>query len=572
MSPPHAYLPPALADGRAWGFALNLYAVRSRRNWGIGDFTDLRNVVRWAASAGADTVGVSPLHALHYGDPEAASPYSPTSRYFLNPLFIDVEAVAEYATGTARALRERVASEPFARTLADLRALGQVAYARVARAKWSALAALYDVFRSNGGERRAAFAAFAERNGERLERFAVHEALAERFSPGGIRRGWMAWDECYRDASSPDVRAFAVSNRRHVDYFKYLQWVASEQLARAAEEARALALGLYLDVAVGADANGADVWGERRAYVLHETIGAPPDALGPMGQNWGLPPPEPQAMIGENGAFAELLAANMVHARALRLDHVMAMLRLFRIPRGKTAAEGTYVAYPFDDLLSVVRSQSQRFRCAIVGEDLGNVPDGFRERMECERILSYRLLLFERETDGRFRSPGAYPTLALATATTHDLPTLAGWALGRDVDARRRIDALPVDVAARAQADRRAEASLLLASLRDAGELDAAAFDATHRALDERRDDPGAYDGLIAAAYAFLASSRAKLVLVALDDAMGEVDQINLPGTVAEYPNWRRKYRIDIEDIARDARIGALAERVRERVKGSRRR
>ncbi len=568
--PDHAYLPPALERGRAWGFALNLYALRSPRNWGVGDFTDLQQFVRWSASVGADAVGVNPLHALHYLEPEAASPYSPTSRYHLNPLYIDVEAVPEYRSEAARALRERVASDGFVRTLEELRATTHVAYARVARAKWSALGALYDAFREDRSERAAAFRRFSETCGERLERFAVYEALGEYLGRGdGGARGWLGWPEEFRAAESESVRAWAAKHRRRVDYFKYLQWIADEQLAEAGNAARELAIGLYRDVAVGVDVNSADVWGDRGAYVLDETIGAPPDALGPEGQNWGLPPPDPAAMIRDDGsAFRELLRANMSHAGALRLDHVMALLRLFRIPNGESAAAGAYVAYPFDELIAFAREESTLHRCLIVGEDLGNVPDGFRERMERERIFSYRLLLFEREPGGAFRAPAAYPPFALATGTTHDVPTLLGWATGRDIDVRENIAGLSRETAQRARVERRGDADRLLEALAAEGELEPAALAALRRSIDDRTADAASFDALVRGAYRYLAKTPSRFVLVQLDDACREREQMNLPGTVSEYPNWRRKSALDLGEIARDDLIAALVDDVRTRVKG----
>jgi 4-alpha-glucanotransferase len=571
MPPGRAYLPPILERGRAWGFGVNLYAVRSRRNWGVGDFTDLRAIVDFASATGADTVGVNPLHALHYVDPEAASPYSPTSRHFRNPIYIDIEAVPEYGADfpKAAALRERVASEPFARALADLREAAAVDYARVARAKWSALDELYLVLRDVRGQRLEAFRVFSERGGERLERFATYEALTEAFATDGGRvRGWLTWDDVYRDADSATVREWAARHRRRVEYFKYLQFVADEQLAGVALAARELGIGLYLDVAVGVDINSADVWSDRTAYVLDETVGAPPDPLGPLGQNWGLPPLDPDRMLDDGGrTFRDLLRANMAHAGALRLDHAMALMRLFRIPRGKLAVEGTYVPYPFDELLAIATAESERARCLVVGEDLGTVPPGFRERMESEAIFSYRVLLFERDADGRFRAPECYPTLALATGTTHDVPTLAGWFAGRDLAARSRIGHVRADDLARERDVRRVEASLLLDALASAGTLDADTIETMHRTLDARVDNGAAYAPLVGAAYRYVASTPAKLVLVQFDDAALELEQVNLPGTFTEYPNWRRKSGLDLEDIATNPRIGALASDVDMRVK-----
>jgi len=571
MDPQRAYLPSALERGRAWGFAVNLYALRSKRNWGIGDFTDLRDFVRLAARAGAGIVGTNPLHALHYVEPEAASPYSPTSRYFRNPLYVDVEAVPEFDAAAPRAakLRERVASPEFAATLAALREAPEIAYARVARAKWSALEELYAVLRECGGERAAAFRRFGEQGGVRLERFAVHEALSERFArEEGRAHGWPSWPEGFRQAESPEVAQWAARERHRVDYFKYLQWIADEQLAIAVREANAMPIGLYLDLAVGVDINSADVWSNPRDYVLDATIGAPPDILGPQGQNWRLRPPAPAVLEQTGGApFGELLEANMQHAGALRLDHAMALMRLFCIPNGKAAAEGAYVAYPLETLVSVVCVESARARCLLVGEDLGNVPPGFRERMERANIFSYRVLLFERDEAGAFRPPQSYPELALATATTHDLPTLAGWAVGRDLDARERIGILPGDAVGAARSERRVDVSRLFDALRAAGELDDATFEALHRAVDALWTDAAAYDPLVRAAYRYLARSPARLVLVQLDDGLVEFEQVNLPGTFSEYPNWRRKNSLDLDEIAREGRLAVLSAEVDSRIR-----
>jgi len=571
MDTERAYIPPALEAGRSWGFSLNLYALRSRRNWGIGDFTDLRTFVRFAADAGAGIVGVNPLHALHYSNPEAASPYSPSSRYFFNPIYVDIEAVPEFSSPNARAkrLRTRVATEPFAATLALLRDEPAVAYARVARAKWSALEELYGILGEQRGERYAALAAFIRASGERLERYATYEALTEHFARGKSGYGWTTWPEAFRDAGSEVVRTWAAANRRRVDYFKYVQWVVREQLATVAADAQALEIGLYLDMAVGVDPSGADVWDEPGAYLLERRVGAPPDPLGPLGQNWGLVAPDPLATERDGGAaFSELLAATMTHAGALRLDHVMALLRLFLIPQGASPAEGEYVDYPVERLLALATAQSERFRCLIVGEDLGTVPDGFRDRMERAAILSYRVFLFEREDDGSFKAPGRYPTFGLATATTHDLPSLAAWAIGADLDFWELAETMPEGWAADARDARRVDVARMLEALLAAGELDELEFEASRAAIDERASDRTRFAPLVRAVYRYLATTGSRLVLVALDDVLVEFSPVNVPGTGFEYPNWRRKNHALLENIIRDQSIAALAAEVRQRVKG----
>jgi (1->4)-alpha-D-glucan 1-alpha-D-glucosylmutase len=564
---PRCFLPPDWeGSGRAWGFAAHLYALRSERNWGMGDFTDLRDFARLAKHLGADLVGINPLHALHWLDPEAASPYSPTSRRFLNPFYIDVEAVPEFALDPP-SLAGLLAT--LTDDLERARASPRVEYALVGRCKRLALEALYAAFEARAnGERRREFAAFCAAAGPALERFARYEALNERYArDGGRTRGWLTWPQSYRDPRGSAVSRFARRERARIDFYKYLQFVAHEQLAAVAADAQSA--GLYLDMAVGVDANSADVWSDREAYLLDRTVGAPPDPLGPLGQNWGLAPFDPVALEAGGGrTFAALLHDATRFAAALRIDHVMSLLRLFQIPLGSDAAHGEYVAYPFELLLGLTAEASNAARCVIVGEDLGTVPDGFRERMESAAILSYRLLLFERDGGGNFHAPPAYPKLALATATTHDLPTLPGWVLGRDLDVRAAFGELDAAALAAARALRRLDATRLLEAVQAAGELSHDEVETLHGRIDAGERDAGAYAPLVAAAYRFLAQSPARIVLVQLDDALGEIDQVNLPGTYGEYPNWRRKARIRLDDIACDESIARLAAGVRARVRG----
>ncbi len=570
---PRCYLPPRWDDGgRAWGFAVHLYGLRSARNWGIGDFTDLHRFARWAKSAGADLVGVNPLHALHWLDPAAASPYSPTSRRFINPFYIDVEAVPEWSLDAAA---RTAALDALAEPIERARAAPLVDYAVAGACKRAALEALYAAFVARApAARRRAFAIFAANGGPALERFALYEALNERYArDDGRIRGWMTWPSSYRDPRGGNVARFARRARERIGFYTYLQFVAHEQLAAVAADPDAA--GLYLDLAVGVDANSADVWSDRASYVLDRTIGAPPDPLGPHGQNWGLAPLNPAALAAGGGALAAgggalapLLQESMRYARALRIDHVMSLLRVFQIPLGGKAADGAYVPYPFEALLEATADASNAAGCIVIGEDLGTVPEGFRDRMERAAILSYRVLLFERDGTGRFLPPAAYPRLALATATTHDVPTLPGWLLGRDLDARARMEDADGASLRAAHAARRVDATRLLEALHAAGELADGAVEHLHRAIDAKAETPDAYAALTGAAYRYLAAGSARVVLVALDDALGELDQVNLPGTDGEYPNWRRKSRATLEEITRDERVARIAAEVEARVRG----
>ncbi len=566
--PAHCFLSDPCADGgRVWGISLQLYALRSRRNWGIGDFTDLREVIRIAREAGAASVGLNPLHALHVDNPEAASPYSPTSRLFLNPLYIDVEALGGVSESSEI---QSVLREPaFGKELERLRALDHVGYTGVAAVKQRIFGLAYEAFRERElaaswpSPQAVAFRDWLREGGTTLEDFATYEALREHFAhehPGG----WTAWPSELHDPRGDAVARFRNERRERIEYHAWLQWHADAQFAACCQAASSMGVGVYRDLAVGADLTSADVWLDRGSYVIDTSVGAPPDELNRQGQDWGLPPIDPFA-LRERGyaAFAQLLRANMRGAGALRIDHAMSLMRLFWIPRGSSPRTGTYIHYPFEEMLGILALESTRARCMVIGEDLGTVPAGFRERMEDARVLSYRLLFFEREWSGAFRTPERYPVLALVTAGTHDLATLGGYASSRDIDLRAslRLTRSPDDPGADyhdREGERRALFDLLVAS--------GALAEETAAALPERSDGEartGAYEPLVLAAYRFLARTPGCFEMIPLDDILGELDQINLPGTWNEYPNWRRKLGCEIERLSGDNRLSSIAEMLR---------
>jgi 4-alpha-glucanotransferase len=359
------------------------------------------------------------------------------------------------------------------------------------------------------------------------------------------------------------VADFARAQADRVDFFQWLQWQADRQLGAAAKagQAAGLALGLYRDLAVGVDPHGADAWADQALIAPGAAIGAPPDPLSRAGQNWGLAPINPLQL--RRRAFAPLVAAlraNMRHAGILRIDHVMGLQRLYCIPTGMPATAGAYVSYPFDDILRLVALESRRQSCAIIGEDLGTVPDGFRERMRAANALSYRVFVFERRGDASFAPPSEYPPLAAASAATHDLATLKGFWLGHDIEWRRRLGIYPDEVAATTEAaERRRDRQLLLEALA------AEALLPRERFAEFLIDDTPAYmPELGEAIHVFLARSRARLVLVQLEDAIGEGEQANLPGTSDSHPNWQRRLALQIEEIVAGSVMTRLAGRVGE--------
>ncbi len=539
-APAACYLPPALQPGaRSWGLTTQLYGLRGGRGWGMGDFTDLAALCRAAGSRGAVTVGINPLHALFASEPRHSSPYSPSSRSRLDYLYIDPAAVPGFA------------DDPEIRTLAPSAALANVCrgelvdHAGVAARKRPVLEALYRRFRDIDLKKRTrpgrAFRAFQRAGGRALAVFATFEALHEERNGVFGQFSWHDWPEPLRHPHSSAVAEFAESHKERVEFFQFLQWQADAQLGAAAEAGRraGLSLGLYRDLAVGVNPHGAAAWADQGLVVPGMGIGAPPDPLSRAGQDWGLAPVNPLALRRDGfEPFITALRANMRHAGVVRIDHVMSLQRLYWVPAGRSAVAGAYVRYPFAELLHLVSLESHRHGCAVVGEDLGTVPSGFRETMHDANVLSYRVVMFERRWDGNFVPPGDYPPLAAASAATHDLATLKGFWLGRDIAWRQRLQLYPDTKAEKADiADRHTARWQLLEALAREGLMPWERF-GEFLPLDA---EPVYTAALGETILAFLARSRARLMLVQLEDVAGEEEQANLPGTSDAHPNWRRR-------------------------------
>jgi 4-alpha-glucanotransferase len=557
VAPQTCYLPDRLdAGGTAWGLSTQLYTLRHDNDWGIGDFTDLMDLIDVGADFRASVIGLNPLHALFPRDPERASPYQPSSRLFLNPLYISIETIPEYA-GCRAAVRATAAAEE---QLARLRAADDVNYTDVTRLKLQVLDVLFRAVDAGGvmsADRQAAFQRFCDAGGTALKRFAIFEALSEKY-PG---TPWPSWPEPLRRPDTPEVDAFSRERAHRVRFFMFLQWLADEQMAACQDYAldRGLSVGLYRDLAVGCALDGADAWIDPEVVVDAAKVGCPPDPFNMLGQDWEVPPLHPHAMRRQGyEPFARLLRANMRHAGALRIDHAMGLMHLFWMPADGVPADGAYVAYPFEDLLGVLALESQRLRCLIVGEDLGTVPDGFRERMADMNILSYRVLYFEKDGD-RFKRPDEYPRLALACVTTHDLATLNGFWQGSDIDLRQRLDLYPSgDAEAGERSGRATDRQTLLGALVEHDLLS----DEDARSSGSPADMNPV---LSAALHGYLARSPASLLLVQVDDLTEETDQVNLPGTVDERPNWRRRLGMTVGDIRQSPVIKALQPLLQQR-------
>lgn len=538
-APAQCYLPADIANGdRVWGVAAQLYALRSARNPGMGEFTDLGELLTWAEGVGADAVGINPLHALFPDTPVHASPYSPNSRQFLNPLYLDVTRIADFAES------EAARNLYHASNMTPARAAPHVDYPAIAAFKHPLFAALYENFAARhlnmGAGRARDYRAFVDRGGLALERFALHAALCEAFAT----HDWNAWPVAYRDPASPECAAFARDHGDRIGRHLYLQWQCETQLRQVAARGGALGIGIYGDLAVSTSADGADVWGAQDLYATGARIGAPPDPFTEAGQEWGVVPMNPMRMRKTGYAnFIALLRANMRHFGALRIDHAMELQRLFWIPSGAPPSAGAYLTYPREDLLAIVALESQRNRCLVIGEDLGTVPEGFRERLTDAHLLSYRVLYFEQH-DGRFKAPGDYPPLSAACVSTHDLPTLKGFWEETDLPVRLQAGVLASeDELEQARRDRQADKRGLLAALEDAGLLPPGMEGSV-------AEETSLTPELAAAFHRFLARSEARLFMVQIDDLAGEAAQANMPGTTDSYPNWRRRLSLPVAQIA----------------------
>ena len=526
FSPPSETIRAFQGDGRRyWLLAVQLYTLRSSGNWGHGDFGDLARMIPLAAARGAAGIGLNPLHALFIERAGEASPYAPNSRIFLNPLYIDVDAVPDFPGATVAGI-----------DISVLRSGDLIDHAQVARAKLDGLRLAFEHFLTSAPqERRTDFDAYRREQGQRLYQFACFEALRTRFAP--IR--WRDWSEPWRSPNMQDLLQLRKEERSQCEFHEYMQWIADRQLKRCKETARrcGMPVGLYLDVAVGIHPDGADAWSAQERVLSNVSVGAPPDEFNPIGQDWGLVPFNPATLPDDDFAeLRELMKSAMRHAGAIRLDHVLGLKRIFMIPHGRPAAEGTYVRFPFEQSLRAIAEESLNARCTVIGEDLGTVPDGFRETLTRWGLWTYRVMLFEREGDGRFRPPETYPVEALATFNTHDLPTLRGWLDGHDLRTKRALGLDPGE-----NDEARAWARQCLETI-----------------LGERNLSDDAYR--LAAIAHFLARTPSHLVAIALDDIVGALEQINIPGTFDEYPNWRRRLPVSLEDLDRNENLNALAD------------
>lgn len=530
---------------RMFGIVTNLYTVRGTHGRGVGNATDLRDLMTWAAELGADFVGVNPLHALWNRGTEI-SPYSPVTRLYRNVLYVDVERVPELdESKEARALLVRDDVQAEARAL---REGGTVEYERVARHKLPLLELLHRDFaaRHRGRDtlRGRAYAEYLAEEGAPLIDHATFLALDEAMTAERGHPDWFRhWPSAYQSPNTSEVALFREAHAERVDFFTWLQFELDRQLGEAADAGRGagMRIGLYQDLAIGSSGGGSDAWAFPHVLLHGVSIGAPPDLLGPQGQDWGLPPLDPRRLAEDGYRYwIQLLRNAFRHAGALRIDHVLGLFRQFWIPWGAGAKEGAYVRFPSEDLLGILALESVRHGAIVVGEDLGTVPPEVPPTLERWKVLGSRVLYFETEPDGAFRPAPHYPRYALATANTHDMAPLSGWVQGRELALRAEAGYVDAHDLERAREERARTVRRLRERLADEGVIASPAA--------ELRDAE-----LRGAVHAFLMRTPAMLVGVSLDDLAGETEPVNMPGLrPEEFASWTRRMRRTLAELRAD--------------------
>jgi 4-alpha-glucanotransferase len=520
---------------RTWGLSVQLYSLRRTGDGGFGDTQALEDLARVAGERGAEALAISPLHAMFGSDTQRYSPYSPSSRLFLNSLYAAPGAILG-----ERAMRAAIDATGLAAELQQLEEQPLINWPVAARAKHRVLQALYEGFVHGEHPLHEDFSSFRHASGEALENHCRFEALQETRAARGESLDWREWPEQWRDPRSVALAEFAEENATRIGFFAFCQWLITRCLERAQTAARSagMSIGLIADLAVGADGGGSQAWSRQDELLASLTVGAPPDILNRTGQGWGISAFSPEGLV-RNGfrAFIEMLRANFAHAGGLRIDHIMGLQRLWVIPNGASARDGAYLYYPVDDLLRLLTLESHRHQAIVLGEDLGTVPDGLREKLIARSILGMRVLLFEQD-NAHFKPILDWPDNALATTSTHDLPTLNGWWHGRDIDWNARLSLIDAsgEIEWRQHRERERE------GLRRVLGEDPQNF----------REESHETDQVLDASVRFLGHTRAPLVLLPLEDALGIEQQANLPGTIDTHPNWSRRLSGDSEALLDD--------------------
>lgn len=541
---------------RCAGIAISLYGLRSSRNWGAGDLRDLQDFINWSLDAiGAQFIALNPLHAIHNRSPYNASPYLPLCSYYRNYLYLDIESIEEFSTPEILDEFNQAATQ---KEISALRESEYVEYEQVSALKLRFLRLCFDQYlKASHGN----FREYVDQQGQLLADFALYCALDKYFHETIPDTWiWTQWPQAYRTPHSSECETFRRDHPNEILFYCWLQWQLDRQLAKVQAHAvdKGMKIGLYHDLALATDRFGCDLWANRLHFIEGCRVGAPPDDFSPEGQDWAFPPMNGAAHLRDGyRLYIASIRHNATHGGALRLDHVMRLFRLYWIPDGFGAKDGTYVYERWRDLFGIMALESHRLKVRIIGEDLGTITDEMREGLEQYGVLGYRLLYFERENDGTFRNSEQYHPNAVATTSTHDLPTLAGFWLGQDIEARRKAGLLPDEGSyTRQWEDRKRDKQRLLDRLHQSSLLP-----------DKFPSDAAVIENVTVemqtAILAMLSSTPCELLVMNHEDLTFETLQQNLPGSTAQYPNWRRKMKYTLEELRTRQELSELYSRVR---------
>ncbi|AEW77522.1 4-alpha-glucanotransferase [Aggregatibacter actinomycetemcomitans] len=565
VAPQRCYEPEAFAEQKKlWGSFIQLYTLKSERNWGVGDFGDLQEFIRGLAPYQADFLGLNPIHALFPGNPDGASPYSPSSRKWLNIIYINIDQLPEFQQ-SAEAQRWFNSAE-VQEKLNALRAAEWIDYAEVMALKLKGLHFAFAEFKENPTAlSQQAFADFVRNGGESLQVQATFDALHAHLSARYREQwGWDFWAPEFQDYHSEVVAQFRRQYGEEIEFYVWLQFCADQQLAEcdALCKAQQMTIGMYRDLAVGVTGSGSETWSDKELYCLRASVGAPPDVLGPQGQNWGLTPMNPHILKQRAyQPFIDLVRANMNHCGALRIDHIMSLLRLWWIPKGDSSVNGAYVRYPVDDLIAILALESQRRRCVIIGEDLGTVPKEIVSKLKNAGILSYKIFYFEFDKQGQSRDLRDYPYQAMTTLSTHDLPTINGYWRGYDFELGQKYGVYPnPQILEILKKDRvKAKAGILQRLKEHDIDVDAGIDETLSSDVNKK---------FVHQLQSYVAEVNSALFGFQPEDWLGMTEPVNIPGTSMQYANWRRRLTQNTDAIFADQDIQKLLKEVNAKRKG----
>ncbi len=559
--PEKCYMPDVLeGDKKVFGYPIQLYSLKSQNNWGIGDYTDLKKLVDVAIKTGASFIGVNPLTALFFDNPDDASPYFPNSRLFLNPLYVDMEAILEAKDN--QDFEELKECKIFQSHLKMARDGTQVDYQKVAAIKKQAFKILFKKFREDNfndegtalTKRGQAFDAFVQEKGQALESFAVFQTLRNHASKNKTSMMWREWQKDFQNPNNEAVKSFVKDNEMSILRIYYQQFVAFEQFESVLKKIEKLPLGLYTDMPVGVSDNSAEVWSNQDVFMQGVTTGAPPDTFNLNGQDWSLAPFHPKT-LQKTGfkAFVDVIKSAMKGAGAVRIDHAFGLMRLYLRVQGAT---GAYLTYPFKELTGIMALESHRNKTVVIAEDLGTAPDGFSEAMMGLNAFSFKIMHYQQDWQG-LMEPQMYAPCSLIATGTHDLPTYVGFFKGLDLELGLEKKTISPEQYQAHKENRKREKQLFF----EAFEKQSFDMNLTKEDFVANNQVP---DFFIPYIYAYLAKTKSKILLVRPEDIFEMEEQFNLPGTYMEHPNWRYKLPVMLEDMVKDKRLKKVVEILKE--------